>query len=260
MNEFWIIALATIGSFFAGFIDAVVGGGGLIQVPLLFILFPNMMHTNIIATNRFASIGGTLVAARHYMKMVKVNYRFILLAGVLTAIASYSGTYIMHEIPLKVFKLNLFFLIALLTLYTFLKKEIGQTEKPQTNTKKMYFLFAAIGIVLGLYNGVIGPGTGTLLVFTLVQFVGFNFLKASAYAKVINAIADGASLVAFFLQKAVLFHIAIPMMAANMLGAYVGSKMAIKNGNAFIRLFFIVVMLLLLSKLGWDILESYSYK
>jgi uncharacterized protein len=257
MNEFWIIALATIGSFFAGFIDAVVGGGGLIQVPLLFILFPNMMHTNIIATNRFASIGGTIVAARHYMKSIKVNYRFILIAGVLSAIASYSGTYLMHEIPLHVFKPVLFVLITLLTLYTFFKKEIGQREKPLPHTRKLYFLFAAIGIVLGLYNGTIGPGTGTLLVFALVQFVGFNFLKASAYAKVINAIADGASLIAFFLQKAVLFHIALPMMAANMLGAYVGSKMAIKNGNAFIRLFFIVVMILLLGKLGWDIWKSF---
>jgi uncharacterized protein len=253
MNDFWIITLATIGSFFAGFIDAVVGGGGLIQVPLLFILFPNMMHTNIIATNRFASIGGTIVAARHYLKTVKVNYRYILIAGTLTAIASYSGTYLMHKIPLQIFKPVLFVLIVLLTLYTFFKKEMGQTEKPQTNTNKLYFLFAAIGIVLGLYNGTIGPGTGTLLVFALVQFVSFNFLKASAYAKVINAIADGASLIAFFLQKVVLFHIAIPMMAANMLGSYIGSKMAIKKGNEFIRIFFIVVMLLLLSKLGWDI-------
>jgi uncharacterized protein len=258
MNEFWIIAIATIGSFFAGFIDAVVGGGGLIQVPLLFILFPNMMHTNIIATNRFASIGGTMVAARHYLKTVKVNYKYILIAGVFTAFASYGGTYLMHEIPLRVFKPVLFFLILLLTLYTFFKKEMGQVEKSQANTNKSYFLFAAIGIVLGLYNGTIGPGTGTLLVFALVHFVGFNFLKASAYAKVINAIADGASLIAFFLQKAVMFHIAIPMLAANMLGAYVGSKMAIKNGNAFIRLFFIVVMILLLGKLGWDIWKSYQ--
>jgi uncharacterized protein len=256
MSEYWIITLATMGSFFAGFIDAVVGGGGLIQVPLLFILFPNLAHTNIIATNRFASIGGTIVAAKHYLKNVKVNYHYIFIAGVLTAIASYSGTFLMHKIPIHIFKPVLFVLIVLLTVYTFFKKEMGQTENPPTNQRKLYFLFAAIGIVLGLYNGTIGPGTGTLLVFALVQFVGFNFLKASAYAKVINAIADGASLIAFFLQKAVLFQIAIPMMVANMLGSYVGSKMAIKKGNEFIRIFFIVVMLLLLSKLGWDILRK----
>jgi uncharacterized protein len=257
MNDFWLIALATIGSFFAGFVDAVIGGGGLIQVPLLFILFPNTLHTNIIATNRFASIAGTIVAARHYLKSIKVNYTFIAIAGITTAIASYSGTFLMHKIPVHIFKPVLFFLIAALTIYTIFKKEIGQVEKVSVNSNKLYFLFAVIGIVLGLYNGTIGPGTGTLLVFSLVQFIGFNFLKASTYAKVINAIADGASLVAFLLQGAVLFTLAIPMLLANMLGAYVGSKMAIQKGNAFIRIFFFGVMILLLSKLGWDILRAF---
>jgi uncharacterized protein len=257
MNEYWLIALATLGSFFAGFVDAVIGGGGLIQVPVLFILFPTTLHTNIIATNRFASIAGTIVAARHYLKSIKVNYTFIAIAGVTTAIASYSGTFLMHKIPVHIFKPVLFFLIAALTIYTIFKKEIGQEEKVNSNQNKLYFLFAAIGIVLGLYNGTIGPGTGTLLIFSLVQFVGFNFLKASAYAKVINAIADGASLVAFLLQGAVLFTLAIPMLLANMLGAYVGSKMAIQKGNAFIRIFFIGVMILLLGKLGWDVLSTF---
>lgn len=253
MNDYWLIAIATFASFFAGFIDAVIGGGGLIQVPVLFILFPNTLHTNIIATNRFASIAGTIVAAIHYFKNIKVNYTFIVIAGVTTAIASYTGTFLMHKIPVHIFKPVLFFLIAALTIYTIFKKEIGLAEKVQSNKNKLYFLFAAIGIALGMYNGTIGPGTGTLLVFSLVQFVGFNFLKASAYAKVINAIADGASLVAFLWQGAVLFTLAIPMLLANMLGAYIGSKMAIQKGNAFIRIFFIGVMILLLSKLGWDI-------
>ncbi|MEQ1554485.1 MAG: TSUP family transporter [Ferruginibacter sp.] len=254
MIEFWLFFFLIIGAFCAGFIDAVVGGGGLIQVPLLFVLFPNMPHTNVIASNRFASIGGTVVAARHYLKTVKVNYKYIFIAGLLTAIASYAGTYLMKSIPLYIFKRILF---VLLTLYTFLKKEIGQLEKPLKSTKKLYFLFAAIGFILGLYNGTIGPGTGTLLVFALVQFVGFNFLKASAYAKVINAIADAASLFAFFLQKVVIFKIALPMMGANIIGSYIGTKMAIKNGNKFIRLFFIVVMLFLLAKLGWDICKTF---
>jgi uncharacterized protein len=253
MNDFWFIALATLGSFFAGFVDAVIGGGGLLQVPLLFILYPNTSHTNIIATNRFASISGTIVAARHYLKTIKVNYTYIAIAGITTAITSYTGTFLMHKIPVHIFKPILFFLIATLTIYTIIKKEIGQVEKVNPKQTKLYILFAAIGIVLGLYNGTIGPGTGTLLVFSLVQFVGFNFLKASAYSKVINAIADGASLIAFLLQGAVLFTLAIPMLLANMLGAYIGSKMAIQKGNAFIRIFFIGVMILLLSKLAWDI-------
>ena len=249
----WLIILASIVSFFAGFIDAVVGGGGLLQVPLLFILFPNMAPVNIIATNRFASIGGTSIAALHYLKNVKVHVKYIFVAGVFVAAASYSGTFLISKIPVHIFKPLLFVIILILTIYTFLKKEIGQVDK-KAISKNVYSLFASIGIFIGLYNGTIGPGTGTLLVFALVQLVGFNFLKASAYAKVINAIADAASLLAFFLQKAVVFKMALPMMGANMLGAYVGSKMAIKKGNQFIRIFFIFIMIILLARLGWDIL------
>jgi uncharacterized protein len=253
MNDFWLIALATLVSFFAGFIDAVIGGGGLVQVPLLFILFPNTIHTKIIATNRFASFAGTCVAAYQFSKKIKFNRTLIAIAGITVAAASYGGTFLMHKIPVQIFKPILFFLVVALTIYTIFKKELGQVEKIETNTNKLYFLFGAIGVTLGLYNGTIGPGTGTLLVFSLVRFVGFNFLKASAYAKVINAIADGASLIAFLLKGAVMFTVAIPMLFANMLGAYVGSKMAIQKGNSFIRKVFILVMILLLAKLAWDI-------
>jgi uncharacterized membrane protein YfcA len=255
MNEFWLIAIAVGGSFIAGFIDAVVGGGGLIQVPLLFILFPNLAHTNIIATNRFASIGGTIVAAVSYAKKIKINWNAIGYAGILATIASISGTFLMHKIPTNTFKPILFGIIIVLTIYTFFKKDIGQTEQMKFTIPKLYIAFAAIGLCMGLYNGIIGPGTGTLLVFSLVQVIGFSFLKASAYAKVINAIADLASLVAFVLQSAVLYKIALPMLFTNMLGGYIGSSIALQKGNRFIRIFFIVILLLLLVRFGWDVLH-----
>jgi hypothetical protein len=250
--DIWLVVLATLGSFLAGFIDAVIGGGGLIQVPILLILFPQLPHTSIIATNRMSSIAGTLVAARQYIKKIRINYTFIAIAGILSGIASYLGTFVMKAIPNETFKTILFIIIGLLTIYTILRKSMGLVDISEKNKHK-HLIFAAIGIVLGLYNGIIGPGTGTLLVFALVQFVGFNFLKASAYAKLINAIADGSSLIAFLIQGAIVFTLAIPMLLANMGGAYIGSKMAIQNGNKFIRIFFIIVMILLLGKLAYDI-------
>jgi uncharacterized protein len=253
MSETFIL-IAIIGSFFAGFIDAVVGGGGLIQVPLLFILFPNLSHSSIIGTNRLASFAGTVVAARSYLKKIKTNTKAILFAGIFASIASISGTFIMQKIDTNIFKPVLLVIIILLALYTFFKKEIGQHENIKYNNTDFIKLFAVIGLVIGLYNGVIGPGTGTLLVFALVQFVGLNFLKASAYAKVINAIADGASLIAFIWQGVILYKIALPMMATNMIGAYIGSKMAIRNGNKFIRIFFIVILVLLIARFSWDVL------
>jgi uncharacterized protein len=253
MDEFWIYALLSLSAFFAGFIDAVVGGGGLVQVPALFILFPQLSHTNVIASNRLASIAGTIVAARQYVKQAPVNKLYVILTGVCIAAASYSGVFLMHKIPTLVFKQILFFVILALAFYTLFKKDIGQHTTQKASGRKLLVLFMAIGILLGLYNGTIGPGTGTLLVFSFVQLVGFNFLQANAYAKLCNAIADGASLIAFIFQKAIVFKIALPMMLFNVLGSYIGSSTAIKKGNAFIRIVFIIVLLLLLVRFAWDI-------
>ncbi len=251
-----LILIAIIGSFFAGFIDAVVGGGGLVQVPLLFILFPNLSHTSIIGTNRLASFAGTIVAAISYAKKITINFKAILFAGIFASVASIGGTFIMQQIDVHIFKPILLVIIIALAMYTFFKKKIGQQENVQLTNIGFLKALSIIGLVIGLYNGVIGPGTGTLLVFALVQFVGLNFLRASAYAKVINAIADGASLIAFIWQGVIMYNVALPMMATNMLGAYIGSKMALKQGNKFIRIFFIVVLFLLTARFSWDILNK----
>ncbi len=253
MDEVWLIALATVVSLLAGFIDAVIGGGGLIQVPLMFILFPQTAHTKIIATNRFASIAGTTVAAINYFKNIKVNLRYVLAAGISTAIMAYLGTLLMHRIPTATFKPILLCIIIVLTLYTIFKKEMGQTHLEKIQTKNWPLAFALIGAALGLYNGSIGPGTGTLLTFCFVQIIGLQLLQASAYTKLINIIADAASLIGFILQGAVMYKIALPMMLGNMLGGYIGSKTALKKGNGFVRLFFIGMMMVLILKLGWDL-------
>ena len=113
-----------------------------------------------------------------------------------------------------------------------------------------------IGLIIGLYNGTIGPGTGVLLVFALISFLGSDFLKASAAAKSINALADAASLIGFVIHQAIIFKLAIPMMVANVIGSYIGSKMAIQRGNAFVRYFFLIIVTLLITRLAWDILKG----
>jgi uncharacterized protein len=254
MAELWIYAAVCLTTFFAGFIDAVVGGGGLVQVPALLFILPTYNHTSIIATNRAASIAGTSVAAWQYLKKIKVNLTYILVAGTTIAVSSYYGVHLMHKIPKNTFKIILFFIIALLTIYTIFKKQIGQTQKINSNNQKVICLLVLIAIALGLYNGSIGPGTGTLLVFALVRIIGFDFLHASAYAKVINAIADAGSLIGFIASKAIIVKYALPMMVFNVLGGYLGSKVALKKGNGFIRTVFIIVMVILIARLGYDIL------
>ncbi|HMO32961.1 MAG TPA: TSUP family transporter [Lacibacter sp.] len=253
MYDWWLYVLLCAGAFFAGFMDAVVGGGGLIQVPLLLVLFPELSHVQVIATNRFASVAGTAVAAFQYIRAIGVETAVVLTAGPAAALASFGGTFVMRLIPPDVFKPVLLVVIVALAVYTFLKKDLGAHHAVKYTGARFWWVCAAIGAALGFYNGFIGPGTGSLLVFAFVSVAGMNFLHASASSKLINAIADVASLIGFLLNGAVLFRLALPMMVCNMLGAYAGSRAAILRGNAFIRYVFLLVIALLVLRLGWDV-------
>ncbi|MBX9785630.1 MAG: TSUP family transporter [Chitinophagaceae bacterium] len=255
MTDVWILILVCAGALLSGFIDAVVGGGGLIQVPLLLILFPQFTHVQVIATNRFASLAGTSVAAFHYLRNVGVDTAVVATAGIASAITAFGGTFVMKLIAPETFKPILLLVIVVLAIYTFTKKDFGIDHLPRYKGAKLLVVCGLIGAALGFYNGFIGPGTGSLLVFSLVSIAGMSFLHASSSSKVINAIADAASLVGFFLSKAVVFKIAIPMMLCNMLGGYIGSKAALLKGNSFIRYVFLLVMIILIVRLGWDVLK-----
>lgn len=248
-----LVAIATVGSLVAGFVDAVVGGGGLLQVPLLFILFPGFTHTQIIASNRTASVAGTLVAAYGYFKKVNINIKAVIITGLVTAVASFLGVQIMTSISTQLFKTILFFVITALAIYTFAKKKMGLQNYTTNLTHSTIVLLSLVGLALGLYNGAVGPGTGTLLVFSLVHFIRFDFLTASAYSKIINALADMASLITLVWQSALVWSLAVPMLLANMLGAYIGSKFAIRKGNQFIRIFFIIILSILIIRFGYDV-------
>lgn len=257
MNEWLLLLLICIGAFLAGFMDAVVGGGGLIQVPLLMLLFPELSHVQIIATNRMASVAGTAVAAFQYLKTIGLDTAVVVITGISAAIASFGGTFVMRLIPPDVFKPMLLGVMIVLAIYTFKKKDFGATHALKFKGSAYGWVCAGIGTLIGFYNGFIGPGTGSLLIFSFVSIAGMSFLHASASAKIVNALADAASLVGFLLNKAVIFKLALPMMACNMLGAYAGSKAAILKGNAFIRYLFLGVIILLMVRLSWDLLMSW---
>jgi uncharacterized protein len=258
MLDWWIYLIICFGALFAGFIDAVVGGGGLIQVPMLLILFPELSHVQIIATNRFSSVAGTAVAAFQYIRMVGVDISVTVVTGITAAIASFSGTFVMELIRPEVFKPILLLVIIILAVYTFLKKDFGAEHEMKFKGKKFLVVCGLIGAVIGFYNGFIGPGTGSLLVFAFVSVAGMNFLHASSTSKIINAIADAASLIGFLMNGAVLFKIALPMMVFNMLGGYIGSKTAVLKGNVFIRYVFLLVISLLILRLSRDVIMSWK--
>ena len=240
-------------AFVAGFIDSIVGGGGLVQVPAFFVLYPTLPVPYIIGTNRLASAVGTSVAAWNYAKTVKLPWRTVLYAGAGASVMAYLGAQVQSLLPASVFKPIILVLIVVIAIYTYRKKDFGQTDALRVAEADLPKWALGVGAALGFYNGFIGPGTGSLLVFGFVSVIGYSFLKASAISKVVNVIADVSSLIFFFLNKYILFHIALPMMACNVAGSYLGSRMAVLRGNGFIRKVFIAVVVGIVLRFAWDV-------
>ena len=249
----YALVLLCFFSFLAGFIDSIVGGGGLVSIPAFFVLYPQLSVPNIISTNRLASAVGTLVAAINYSRSVRIPWKPVLFAGVGAAILSYLGATVQSLLPSSLLKPIILVLIVAIAVYTYRKKSFGLSDHFKVPENLIPWYAAGIGMVLGFYNGFVGPGTGSLLVFGFVSVIGYSFLSASAMAKIINVIADVASLVFFLMHGQVLFHLALPMMACNVAGSYTGSRMAVLRGNGFIRRVFIVVVSGIILRFAWDV-------
>ena len=252
------ILFASFAALFAGFVDADVGGGGLIQVPALFILFPHFSVSQVIGTNRFASFVGTSVAGYQYAQKIEIPWKVVWITAIGTATMSYLGATFASLMKPEFLKPIILVLMASIAVYTFYSKQIGQYESESVNSKTTFLYALLIGMITGFYNGFVGPGTGSLLVFGFVS-IGYQFLRASAVAKIINVIADVASLIFFISQGYVQFEIALPMMVCNVLGSYLGSKMALLRGNTFIRKFFLLVILILILRFGYDVAKQFYH-
>lgn len=239
--------------FLAGFIDSIVGGGGLVQMPAFFVLYPQLPVPYVIGTNRLASAVGTSVAALNYARSVKIPWTTVLYAAITASVFSYLGATVQSLLPSSVLKPIILFLIIAIAFYTYRKKNFGHEEQLRVAPEKLGLWAAGIGAALGFYNGFIGPGTGSLLVFGFVSLIGYSFLTASAISKIINVVADVSSLVFFLMHKYVLFHITLPLMVCNVAGSYTGSRLAVLRGNGFIRQVFLVVVVGIVARFAWDV-------
>ena len=252
------IYLLCLFAFLAGFIDSIVGGGGLVQIPAFFILYPQLSVPNVISTNRLASAVGTSVAAWNYARTVPIPWKTVIYAGIGATVMSYLGATIQSLLPSAALKPIILVLIVAIAIFTYRKKNFGQQEAFRVPEQQRPWYALGIGMVLGFYNGFVGPGTGSLLVFAFVSVIGYSFLSSSALSKVVNVIADVASLVFFLWHGYVLFHLALPMMVCNVAGSYTGSRMALLRGNAFIRKVFIVVVAGIVLRFGWDVVKMWG--
>lgn len=246
------IVVVTLASLFAGFVDAIVGGGGLILIPTLFSTFPNAPPATLFGTNKGASVWGSIFAGWQYSRRVEIRWKTLLPAVCLALIGSFLGAWLVTVISPEFLRKSLPVILLLIFLYTLAKKELGQHHTPRFQGHAEIWATGAVGLVLGFYDGFFGPGTGSFLVFIFVRWLGYDFLNASASAKVLNIATNAAALALFAAKGHVWWHLVLPMAIANIVGSLLGTRLAMKHGAGFVRWMFIVVVGALILKTGYD--------
>lgn len=251
--ETYIITFLCVASFIAGFVDAIVGGGGLIQTPLALVLLPNQSVASIIGSLKIPGFSGTSIASYQYLKKVKINWRLFSIMAFFSFTSAYLGSSLLNIMNNDFMKPLLFVILIFLLLYTYFKKDFGHFFMGDLSRRQLYVYAISISILLGFYDGFIGPGTGSLLIMAFVAILGFDFLQANAYAKLVNLATNFGSITLFVLKGKIIWAVAIPMAVCNAIGAWLGAKLAISKGNGFIRIFFLVVVGITLLRFGYDV-------
>ncbi|MEV7798867.1 TSUP family transporter [Microbacterium foliorum] len=246
------LILIVVAAFAAGWIDAVVGGGGLLQLPAL-LLIPGITPIQALATNKLASVFGTATSSVTYYRRAKPDIRTALPMAVIALAGSFGGAAVATILPAAAFKPIIVVALLAVALFTAFRPQMGAATRLRFSGHKHHIMAGLSGLVIGFYDGLIGPGTGTFLVISLVALLGYDFLQASAKAKIVNLATNTGALLLFIPHGAVLWLLGGILAVANVAGSYLGSRMAISRGTTFIRVVFLVVVVALIAKLGVDV-------
>jgi len=244
--EYLLLAIAALG---AGFIDAVAGGGGLIQIPALFAAYPNQIPAAILGTNKLPALLGTSSAALRYARQVRINWRIAGPATLAAPLGGWCGAWTVSVASPELVRPLIPVLLVLMAIYTYLKKDLGGQHAPRYSGTPAMLAAAGVGLALGFYEGFLGPGMGALLIFAFVRIFGFDFLNASATSKIVNVVSNVASLAYFGSHGHVWWTLGLWMALFNIAGNLLGSRLAIKNGAGFVRQVFLLVVSCLVVKL-----------
>lgn len=246
------LLLVTFTSALAGFVDAVVGGGGLILLPTLFAVYPNAAPATLLGTNKSASVWGTLFATYQYSQRVHMNWAVLLPAAMVTMFSAFAGSWTVTQMSPSFLRQLLPLVLLAVLAYTLVRKDMGRHHAPRFNGTQELWAACTVGLCIGFYDGFFGPGTGSFFVFLLVRWLGYDFLNASAAAKLLNLSSNIASVVLFGLKGHVWWHMALPLAMANVAGSLLGTRMALQHGVGFVRGMFIVVVSALICKTSYD--------
>ncbi|WP_313357433.1 TSUP family transporter [Microbacterium sp.] len=247
-----MLVLVVIAAFGAGWIDAVVGGGGLLQLPAV-LLIPGITPVQALATNKLGSIFGTATSSVTYYRRARPDIRTALPMAAIALAGSFGGAAVATVLPASAFKPIIVVALLAVALFTAFKPQLGAATALRFSGHRHHITAGVAGLVIGFYDGLIGPGTGTFLVITLVALLGYDFLQSSAKAKIVNFATNAGALILFIPHGAVLWVLGLILGVANTAGSYLGSRMAISRGSGFIRVVFLAVVIVLIAKLGVDV-------
>jgi len=237
-------------SFFAGFVDSIAGGGGLIQLPALLIGLPKSETAEVLGTNKLSAVFGTTTAAALYRKQIKPDPKVLIAMGLPAFLGSAGGAVLASKIPTSSMRPMVLALLIVVAIYTWFKPDLGKFENLRHHSKRRVQIAAIAGAVIGFYDGIFGPGTGSFLMLILVASLGYAFITASAIAKVVNVATNVGAILVFGIHGAVIWQIGIIMGVANISGAIIGSRLAIKGGSTLVRKVFLIVTVALIIKVG----------
>ncbi len=249
-----VLALLALAGLAAGFVDAVVGGGGLIQLPALLLGLPNATPVQLLATNKLAAICGTTVSSATYYRRVRPDPKTFRPLMVFAFIGSAAGAVVASHIPQSAFEPIVLVVLIVVGAYVLFKPSLGEVTELRFAGHHHTAAAIGVGLVVGFYDGALGPGTGSFFVISLVALLGYSFLEASAKARLANWATNLAALCVFVPQGAVLWKIGLVLGGCNLVGGYLGARVAVSRGTRFVRVFFIVVVSAFIVRIGGDVL------
>ncbi|CAH1746435.1 putative membrane transporter protein [Thauera humireducens] len=249
--EFLFLALG-VAALFAGFVDSIVGGGGLIQLPALFTAYSGVAPATLFGTNKLASVIGTTSAAIQYSRRVVIPWAVAAPGAVAALVGSWFGAKAVAFLDPALLRPLILMLMVLVAVYTFVRKDLGSISTEPIHGARSVTLAVSIGGVVGFYDGFFGPGTGSFLIFLFIRFLGMDFLRASVTAKILNVATNVAAIAYFAGNVELMWQLAALMAVCNLTGSVVGSRMAMRHGTGFVRKMFLAVVSVLIARLAYD--------
>ena len=249
---FEVLFFLLLAAFSAGFVDAIAGGGGLIQLPSLLIALPDTPPAQLLGTNKLPSFLGTTSATISYLKRIRPDRHLVMAMAIPAFIGSVLGATVATLIPKDAFRPIILFALLGVFIYTWSKKDLGLHTKPSRAKRERTWIGASAGLTIGFYDGIFGPGTGSFLMLILVVFLGFAFLEASVTAKLVNLSTNLGAIIVFGITGKIIWTLGLAMAIGNILGSYIGARTAIKGGSELVRKVFLCVTALLIARLARD--------